>query len=169
MGCTGEWVSGLMRLLTLPGVLIERVGPQESASLEDSVTVIDRPDRSALPLACTWLALGVPIGGMIGWLAQMSDRAADREFGTFLLVLSLLSLVLGVGLLASSRTGLLVASLLLSAAWVGAAAIVFVVADFTTDKLWGVGLTGLVAFATLSVAAFGRQRHVGPQGGGLRR
>ena len=47
---------------------------------------------------------------------------------------------------------------LLSAAWVGAAAIVFVVADFTADKLWGAGLTGLVALATLSVAATGRQR-----------
>jgi hypothetical protein len=51
-----------------------------------------------------------------------------------------------------------VASPLLSAAWVVAAAIVFVVADFTADKLWGAGLTGLVALATLSVAATGRQR-----------
>jgi len=93
---------------------------------------------------------------MNGWLAQMSDRAADREFGTYLLVLSLWSLVLGVWLLASSRTALLVASLLLSAAWLAAAAIAFVVADFTTDKLWGVGLAGL-------------GRHCDPGGRGLAR
>lgn len=158
-----------MRLPTLPGVLIERVEPQESILRRHSVTVIDRADRSARPLGYSWLALGVPIGGLIGWLAQMSDRAADREFGTFMLVLSLLSLVLGVGLLASSGSPMLVASLLLSAAWVAAAAIVFVVADFTTDKLWGVGLTGLVALATLSVAAIGRQRRVRPRGGASRR
>ena len=133
------------------------------------MTVIDRPDRSTRPLGYTWLVLGVPIGGLVGWLAQMSDRVADREFGSYLLVLSLLSLVLGVGLLASSRTRLLVASLLLSAAWMAAAVTVFVVADFTTDKLWGVGLTGLVAVATLSLAAFGRHRHIRPQRGALTR
>jgi hypothetical protein len=129
------------------------------------VTAIDGPCQSARPLAITWLALGVPVGALIGWLTQMSDNAADRAFGIFLLALSLLSLVLGVGLLASSRASLLVASLLLSAAWVAAAAIVFVVADFTTDKLWGAGLTGLVALATLAVAASGRRLNARAGGG----
>ena len=133
------------------------------------MTAIDGHHRSARPLAITWLVLGVPIGGLIGLLTQMSDHAADREFGTFLLALSLLSLVLGGGLLASSRTSLLVASLLLSAAWVVAAAIVLVAADFTTDKLWGVGLTGLVAVVTLSVAALNRQRNVERQRDASRR
>lgn len=118
---------------------------------------------STRPLGYTWLALGVPIGGLIGWLAQLSDHVGDRRFGTVLWVLSLLSLVLGIGLLASSRLTLQIASLILSAAWVAAATIVFVGADFTTDKLWGAGLTGLVAVATLSVATFGRQHHRPPQ------
>ena len=129
------------------------------------MTAIDGPRQAARPLAITWLALGVPIGALIGWLTQMSDHAGDRAFGVFLLALSLVSLVLGVGLLASSRASLLVASLLLSAAWVAAAVIVFVVADFTTDKLWGAGLTGLVAFATLAVAASGRRHDVRAGGG----
>ena len=128
------------------------------------MTTIDGPRPSARPLAITWLALGVPIGGLIGWLTQMSDHAGDRQFGVFLLALSLLSLALGVGLLASSRAGLLVASLVLSAAWVVAAAIVLVVADFTADKVWGAGLAGLVAFATLAAAASGRRRHVRADG-----
>lgn len=116
------------------------------------MTVIDRTQRFPRPLGYMWLVLGVPIGGLIGWLAQMSDHAADRHFGTFLLVLALLSLVLGVGLLRSSRSGLVVASLVLSAAWVAAAAIVLVGADFIADKAWGAGLTGLVAVATVLVA-----------------
>ena len=124
------------------------------------MTAIVGTRQAARPLAIAWLALGVPVGALIGWLTQMSDRAADRGFGVFLLALSLLSLVLGVGLLASSRASLLVASLLLSAAWFAAAAVVFVAADFTADKLWGAGLTGLVAFATLAVAASGRRRDV---------
>ena len=128
------------------------------------MTTTDGPRQSARPLAITWLALGVPIGGLIGWLTQMSDHAGDRQFGFFLLALSLLSVVLGVGLLASSWAGLLVASLLLSAAWIAAAATAFVVADFTTDKLWGAGLTGLVAFATLAAAASGRRRNVRADG-----
>ena len=136
------------------------------------MTVIERPRRAARLLAIMWLALGVPIGGLIGWLAQMSDHAGDRRFGTFLLVLSLLSLVLGAGLLRSSTSGVLIASLVLSTAWVAATAIVFVVADFTTDKLWGGGLTGLVAVATLTAAAFWcRQRALAattPQPGGGR-
>ena len=88
-----------------------------------------------------WLVLGVPIGGLIGWLAQISDRASDREQEGAEPVLSLWSLVLGVGLLGSTRTGVLVASLLLSTASMGAAAIVFVVTDFTADRVWGAGLT----------------------------
>jgi hypothetical protein len=81
---------------------------------------------------------------------------------TFLLVLSLSSLVLAVRLLVSSTPGVLVASLLLSTAWVTAAAIVFVVADFTADTVWGAGPTGLVAVATLAAAASGRQRQGRP-------
>ena len=121
------------------------------------MTVIDRPGKSARPLGCTWLAVGVPIGGLIGWLAQMSDHAGDRQFGALLLVLSLLSLVLGVALLAWSGSALLVGSLGLSAAWAAAAAIVLVMADFTADRIWDAGLTGLVALATVSVLAFVRK------------
>ncbi len=117
------------------------------------MTVTDRPARSTRPLGFTWLALGVPVGGFIGWLAQISDRAEDRRFGAFLLVLSLSALALGVALVRSARPGLRAASLVLSAAWVVAAGGVLIVADFTTDKLWGVGLTGLVALATASAAA----------------
>jgi hypothetical protein len=121
------------------------------------VTVIDRPGKSARPLGWTWLAVGVPIGGLIGWLAQMSDHAGDRRFGALLLVLSLLSLVLGIALLAWSESALLVGSLGLSAAWAAAAAIVLDMADFTADRIWGAGLTGLVALATVSVLAFVRK------------
>jgi hypothetical protein len=118
--------------------------------------VTDRPERPTRLPGYTWLALGLPIGGLIGWLTQISDRAGDRRLGVFLLVLSLLSLVLGVALLGSSRPALRAASLLLSAAWAVAAMIIFAVADFTTDKLWGAGLTGLVALATGAVVVFGQ-------------
>jgi hypothetical protein len=76
-------------------------------------------------------------------------------------------MVLGVAMLTSY--GLLVASIVLSAAWVAAAAIVFVIADFTADKLWGDGLMGLVASSTSVVAALSRQRNAPHQCDAARR
>jgi hypothetical protein len=101
--------------------------------------------------------LGLPIGGFIGWLTQMSDHAGDRRFGAFSLVLSLLSVVFGHALIRSPRPVVRAASLALSAGWAVAAIIVFVMADFIADKLWGAGLTGFVAVATAAVAILGHR------------
>ena len=108
-------------------------------------------------LAISWLVLGLPIGGFIGWLAQISDRVEDRRFGQVLLALAALSLVLGIALLVTSRPALRTASLALSAGWAAAAVYIAVVADFSSDKLWGAGLTGLVAVGT-AVLAVPRRR-----------
>jgi uncharacterized membrane protein HdeD (DUF308 family) len=112
----------------------------------------DRSHRSSTGLGVAWLALGVPVGGLIGWLTQLSDHDGDRRYGTFLLVLAALSAAVGVVLVQRPRQRLLTASLALSAAWLVAAGIAWTVADFTTDKLWGAGLTGAVAVVTAALA-----------------
>ena len=106
----------------------------------------------ARALGVCWLALGVPVGGLIGWLLQISDDAQDRRFGAYLLALATLALVLGVALVQRSRPRLRVISLGASGLWVLAAGLAIVLADFPTDRLWGGGLTGLVAVVTGALA-----------------
>ena len=118
----------------------------------------DRSHRSTTGLGVAWLALGVPVGGLVGWLTQMSDHDGDRQYGTFLLALAALSAALGVVLVQTSRPWLLTASLALSAAWLIASGIAWTVADFITDKLWGAGLTGAVAVVTAAPALARRRR-----------
>lgn len=103
-------------------------------------------------LGISWLALGLPVGALVGWLLQISDSAADRRFGGYLLALGLLSLVLGLTLVQKSRPRLWVASLGATGLWVLAAVIAVALADFPTDRLWGGALTGLVAVVTGGLA-----------------
>jgi hypothetical protein len=109
-------------------------------------------NRNATRLGAAWLALGVPVGALIGWLAQTSDHDADRRYGTFLLVLALLCAAIGVALVQTYRPWFRAASLALSGAWLVAAGIAVIAADFTADKLWAGGLTGLVAVVTAALA-----------------
>jgi hypothetical protein len=108
--------------------------------------------RGSILLGVAWLALGAPVGALIGWLARTSDHDADRRYGTFLLVLALLSAAIGAALVHTHRPWFRAASLALSGAWLGAAGIAVVAADFTADKLWAGGLTGLVAVVTAALA-----------------
>jgi hypothetical protein len=103
-------------------------------------------------LGTSWLALGMPIGLFLGWLLQISDTAQDRQFGGFLLVLGALSVVLGIALVQRSRPRLRLVSLGASVLWLVAAAIAVAIADFPSDRLWGGGLTGLVAVVTGALA-----------------
>ena len=103
-------------------------------------------------LGVSWLVLGVPVGALVGWLLQISDSAQDRRFGVYLLALGMLSLVLGLTLVQRSRPRLRGASLGASGLWVFAAVIAVALADFPTDRLWGGGLTGLVAVVTGALA-----------------
>ena len=118
----------------------------------------DRSHRSTTGLGVAWLALGVPVGGLIGWLTQMSDHDGDRQYGIFLLALAALSAAVGVLLVQRSRPWLVMASLALSAAWLVAAGIAWTIPDFTADKLWGAGLTGAVAVVTGALALARRRR-----------
>lgn len=126
------------------------------------MTSLDRTDRShrtaTTRLGVVWLALGLPVGLLIGWLAQMSDHEADQRYGTFLLVLAALSAALGAALMVAYQPWFRAASLALSGAWLVAAGIAVTVAEFTADKLWGGGLTGLVAVVTAAAALGGRRR-----------
>jgi MFS family permease len=108
--------------------------------------------RRGSGLAVAWLVLGVPVGALIGWLARISDRAGDRAYGSYLLALAAVSLALGLGLLMTRPRWLFVASLTGSAAWLVAAGTAVAVADFTADKAWGGGLTGVVAVVTAGLA-----------------
>jgi hypothetical protein len=103
-------------------------------------------------LGTSWLALGMPIGLFLGWLLQISDTAQDRQFGGVLLVLGALSVVLGIALVQRSRPRLRLVSLGASVLWLVAAAIAVAIADFPSDRLWGGGLTGLVAVVTGALA-----------------
>ena len=103
-------------------------------------------------LGTSWLALGVPIGLFLGWLLQISDTAQDRQFGGFLLVLGALSLALGLALILRSWPRLRQVSVAASGLWLVAAAIAVAIADFPSDRLWGGGLTGLVAVVTGALA-----------------
>jgi hypothetical protein len=103
-------------------------------------------------LGVCWLALGVPVGAFVGSLLQISDDAQGRRFGAYLLALGTLSLVLGVALVQRSRPRLRAVSLGASGLWVLAAGLAVVLADFPTDRLWGAGLTGLVAVVTGALA-----------------
>jgi len=95
---------------------------------------------------------------LLGWLLQISDSAQDRRFGVFLLVLAVLSLVLGLILVQRSRPRLWAVSLGASGLWVLACGLAVVLADFPSDRLWGGGLTGVVAVATGALAlAAGRE------------
>jgi len=114
-------------------------------------TTISRPSRTRA-LGVSWLALGLPVGALLGWLLQISDSAQDRRYGGFLLVLAVLSLVLGLLLVQRSRPRLRVVSLGASALWVLAFGLAIALADFPTDRLWGGGLTGLVAVVTGTLA-----------------
>ena len=118
------------------------------------MTTTDHTGRSRRSnrLGVAWLALGLPVGALIGWLAQLSDHEGDRRYGTFLLLLAALSVALGVALVQTYRPWFRPASLALSGAWLVAAGIAVNVADFTTDKLWGGGLAGLVAVVTATMA-----------------
>jgi peptidoglycan/LPS O-acetylase OafA/YrhL len=103
-------------------------------------------------LGISWLVLGMPVGLFVGWLLQISDTAQDRQFGGFLLVLGALSVVLGIALIRRSRPRLRQVSLGASGLWLVAAAIAVAIADFPSDRLWGGGLTGLVAVVTGALA-----------------
>jgi hypothetical protein len=103
-------------------------------------------------LGVCWLALGVPVGALVGLFLQGSDFAQDRRYGGYLLALGVLSLVLGLTLVQRSRPRLRVVSLGASGLWVLAAGLAVVLADFPTDRLWGGGLTGLVAVVTGALA-----------------
>ena len=103
-------------------------------------------------LGISWLALGAPVGLFVGWLLQISDAAQDRRFGGFLLVLGALSVVLGIALVRRSRPLLRQVSLGASGLWLVAAAVAVAIADFPSDRLWGGGLTGLVAVVTGALA-----------------
>ena len=118
------------------------------------MTDLDRPETRPRTrgLAVAWLVLGGPVGALVGWLARISDHAGDRAFGSYLLLLALLSVVLGVALLLAPARWLVIASLALSAAWLVAAGIAVAAADFTADKAWGGGLTGAVAVVTGALA-----------------
>lgn len=115
-----------------------------------SLTANQRHRNRATGLS--WLALGVPVGALLGWVLQISDSAQDRRFGWFLLVLAVLSLVLGLTLVRWTSPRLHVISLGASCLWVMAAGLAVVLADFPTDRLWGGGLTGLVAAVTGTLA-----------------
>ncbi len=116
------------------------------------MTTTTRPRSRTRALGVSWLALGVPVGALVGWLLQISDNAQDRRFGAYLLALAILSLGLGLTLVQGSRPRLRVASLAASAQWVLDAVIAVALADFSTDRLWGGGLTGLVAVVTGALA-----------------
>jgi hypothetical protein len=103
-------------------------------------------------LGTTWLVLGMPVGLFLGWLLQISDTAQDRQFGGFLLVLGALSLALGLALILRSWPRLRQVSVGASGLWLVAAAIAVAIADFPSDRLWGGGLTGLVAVVTGALA-----------------
>ncbi len=103
-------------------------------------------------LGTSWLALGMPVGLFVGWLLQISDTAQDRRFGGFLLVLGALSLALGLALILRAWPRLRLVSLGASGLWLVAAAIAVAIADFPSDRLWGGGLTGLVAVVTGALA-----------------
>jgi hypothetical protein len=103
-------------------------------------------------LGISWLALGMPIGLFVGWLLQISDTAQDRQFGGFLLVLGALSVVLGIALVRRSSPRLRQVSLGASGLWLVAAAVAVAIADFPSDRLWGGGLTGLVAVVTAALS-----------------
>ena len=121
------------------------------------------PTRSRTrALGVSWLALGVPVGALVGWLLQISDSAQDRRFGWFLLVLAVLSLVLGLTLVRWTSPRLRVISLGASCLWVMAAGLAVVLADFPTDRLWGGGLTGLVAVVTGTLALLSRRPRPAP-------
>ena len=109
-------------------------------------------DRRFRALGVCWLALGVPVGFLVGWLLQISDSAQDRRFGGYLLALGMLSLVLGLILVQKSGPRLRVASLVASGLWVLASCFAVVLADFPSDRMWGGGLTGLVALVTGALA-----------------
>ena len=108
-----------------------------------------RPPRL---LGTSWLALGMPVGLFLGWLLRISDTAQDRRFGSFLLVLGALSVVLGIALVRRPKRLLRQVSLGASGLWLVAAAVAVVIADFPSDRLWGGGLTGLVAVVTGALA-----------------
>lgn len=115
-------------------------------------------DRSRTrALRISWLALGLPIGAFVGWLLQTSDSSEDRRFGAYLLALGLLSLVLGLTLVRGSGPRLLVVSRVATGLWVIAAVVAVALADFPADRLWGGGLTGLVALVTGGLALAGRR------------
>jgi hypothetical protein len=103
-------------------------------------------------LGTSWLALGMPVGLFLGWLLQISDNAQDRQFGGFLLVLGALSLALGLALILRSWPRLRQVSVGASGLWLVAGAIAVAIADFPSDRLWGGGLTGLVAVVTGALA-----------------
>jgi peptidoglycan/LPS O-acetylase OafA/YrhL len=103
-------------------------------------------------LGISWLAVGMPVGLFLGWLLQISDTAQDRQFGGFLLLLGALSAVLGLALVRRSRTRWRPASLGASGLWLVAAGAAVALADFPSDRLWGGGLTGLVAVVTGALA-----------------
>jgi drug/metabolite transporter (DMT)-like permease len=94
----------------------------------------------------------MPVGLFLGWLLQISDTAQDRQFGGFLLVLGALSAVLGITLVRRWRPRLRQVSLGTSGLWLVAAAVAVAIADFPSDRLWGGGLTGLVAVVTGALA-----------------
>ena len=112
--------------------------------------------RSFRALGVCWLALGVPVGFLVGWLVQISDSAQDRRFGGYLLALGMLALVLGLILVRKSGPRLRVTSLGASCLWVLASCLAVVIADFPSDRMWGGGLTGLVAAVTGTLALMAR-------------
>ena len=108
--------------------------------------------RALRPLALTWLMASAPTAMAAFMLALVSDRPSDSAPGTVLSLLALSGIGLGTWMIVAPRREALVASLMASATWLVAAAVVYPTQEFVADGIWSAGAPAIAAIVTAVMA-----------------
>jgi peptidoglycan/LPS O-acetylase OafA/YrhL len=121
----------------------------------DTTSTATRSASNRRALAVVWLVAAL-VTAPPGWLLfALSDGSPDRWAGVVLLALTVAALALATWLLRTPARSAQTVSLVLSAAWLFGAVVVYPTLDFASDALWAAGVPLVAALVTGALAWWG--------------
>jgi peptidoglycan/LPS O-acetylase OafA/YrhL len=121
----------------------------------ETTSAATRATSNRRALAVVWLVAAL-VTAPPGWLLfALSDGSADRWAGVVLLALTVAAIALAAWLLRTQALAARTVSLLLSAAWLVGAVVVYPTQDFVSDAIWAAGVPLVAALATGALAWWG--------------